>query len=204
MSNFNFDAAFETELDKKSSNGTTARSQKVKTKIKFENRLKREAVDEVIDELPEIGESLHIVSNGRFDYFMLIPRCIDLAAQPIVEEFYFSTWTMSHENVVQILNLFDRGVFKKIVAMTGEYFRSRETAVWHILETGMAERGQRLFANKNHSKITLLKMAGGEAITIEGSANFTANPRIEQFIVTNSPELLAFHKDWMDKMTLKK
>lgn len=203
MGNFNFALAFETDLDEKSRNGMTARAQKIKTKIKFENKLKREAVEELFSELPAPGESLHIVSNGRFDYFTLVPHIIDLAGEPLVDEFWFSTWTMSHENVVQILNLFDRGIFKKIVGMTGEYFRSREKAVWHILETGMAERGQTLFANKNHSKVTLLRFSGGENIVVEGSANFTANPRIEQFIVTHSPELFEFHRDWMQKLIKK-
>lgn len=38
---------------------------------------------------------------------------------------------------------------------------------------------------------------------IEGSANFTANPRIEQFIISKSKELFDFHKDWMNEVIRK-
>jgi hypothetical protein len=38
---------------------------------------------------------------------------------------------------------------------------------------------------------------------IEGSANFTANPRIEQFILSNHVGLFHFHRSWMDKILTK-
>lgn len=194
---FDFDQ-FELKATEKNSvtNGMTSRSQKVKLKVRFENRLKTNQVAKVIYELPLTDESIHIVSNGNFDYFTIIPRIIELAENNC-DLFYFSTWTMSHENVMQILDMFDSGVFKNINALTGEYFRSRETAVYSILEQGIEKRGQKLFSNKNHTKVTLLKI-GTDHYVIEGSANFTANPRIENFVLTNNEDLFNFHKEWME------
>jgi hypothetical protein len=35
-------------------------------------------------------------------------------------------------------------------------------------------------------------------IVLEGSANLTANPRAEQFILSNHKDLYEFHKGWME------
>ena len=54
----------------------TSRKMKLREKIKTKSFLKKEKADEVLDELPQVGESIHIVSNGSFDYFNLIPIAI--------------------------------------------------------------------------------------------------------------------------------
>lgn len=197
---FDFDEAFKDVVKPQhQNNGMSSRSINIKTKIKFKNKLKINHIEKILEELPLQDESLHIVSNRTFDYFNIIPRLIELANQN-VDTFYFSTWTMSHQNVISIFEMFDQGIFKNIHALTGEYFKSRETAVYSILEMGIEERKQKLFSNKNHTKVTLLEI-GDEHYVIEGSANFTANPRIENFIITNSKELFYFHKEWMDQIS---
>ena len=148
-----------------------------------------------------MGESIHIVGNGTFDYFTLVRHLISLAEQPS-KVFYFATWTMSHNNVTQIINLFDEGLIGSINALTGDYFRTRESAIYGALATACQARGQRLFANKNHAKVTLLQF-GEDYIVIEGSANFTANPRIEQYVISNHEGLFHFHKEWMDRLLQK-
>lgn len=75
----------------------------------------------------------------------------------------------------------------------------RETAVFNMLYEGLKKRNQKMFCNENHSKVTLIEN-GTDYLVIEGSANFTANPRIEQFVITNSKELYLFHKSWMDEI----
>lgn len=197
---FDFDTAFEKGREDYN-NDVTSRVVKIRSKIRFENKTKREAVSALITEMPEDGESLHIVSNGSFDYFTLIPHIVEMC-NGLADEFWFSTWTMSRENVIQIVDLFDRGIFRKIFALTGEYFRTREAKVYSLLYDEMKKRGQVFCCNKNHAKVTLLKIGGGYYV-IEGSANFTANPRIEQFIISKSKELFDFHKDWMNEVIRK-
>lgn len=203
MGLFDFENAFfNTEKAEKKGdlkNEMTSRSHKAKTKIRFESKLKREKVAEILTELPQNDESIHIVSNGNFDYFTIITRILDLRHNKTVKNFYFSTWTMSHQNVIDILELYDKKIFANVNALTGEYFRTRESAVYHILDLGLKERGQRLFANKNHAKVTLLEIEN-DFYVIEGSANFTANPRIEQFSITNNKGLFFFHKKWQDEL----
>lgn len=194
---FDFDTAFDRKLDKLE-NGITPQKIKIRTKIKFEDKMKREKVGELIDTLPEPGESLHIVSNGSFDYFTVIPHIIEMCGEN-VEDFYFSTWTLSVTNVASMLDMFDRGILKNLNALTGDYMKTREANVYHSLLAGIKSRGQRIANNKNHSKVTLMK-CGENFFVVEGSANFTANPRIEQFVLTNHEGLFHFHKKWMEEI----
>jgi hypothetical protein len=180
----------------------TSRSLKIKSKIQTMERLKREQVNKILDSLPTPGESIHIVSNGSFDYFTIVTELVKLMDTTGIN-FYFSTWTMSHAHVMTILEMYDAGTFANVNALTGEYFRSREAAVYHILDNGLASRGQKLFCNKNHSKVTILEK-DPFFIVVEGSANYTANPRIENWVLSNSPELVNFHKDWFNELINKK
>ena len=160
---------------------------------------KRERMADVIDRLPEPGETFHVISNGTFDHFSFVPRISELMGT--VDAFYGSTWTMNRENALGLLDLYDKGRLKTVALLTGLYFKRRETAVYATVLEGLQERGQRYIAFKNHAKVSLF--AGLEAdtyITVEGSANYTANPRLENYTVTNDKPLFEMHQAWMEGM----
>ena len=46
----------------------------------------------------------------------------------------------------------------------------------------------------------MLFEAPPDFIVIEGSANFTANPRLEQNVMVNDEDLFRFHAEWMEEM----
>lgn len=159
--------------------------------------LKLEKLSEFFMELPDIDESFHFISNGEFDYFTFLPKTIDLLGGKI-EYFYGSTWTMNRNNVIELFDLFDRKKIVRMAILTGLYFKRRESSVYATLVNGMMDRKQHYRALGNHAKIMLLNN-DEDYIVIEGSANFTANPRIEQLAVINSYDLWQFHKKWMDE-----
>lgn len=159
--------------------------------------IKAEELASFFETLPAPGETIHMVSNGRFDYWLLAPRTQELIGHPCT--FYGSTWTMNRANVLQLLQLFDTGRFDQIAILTGTYFKKRESAVANTLIEGITSRRQRFLAFQNHAKVMLLGCAKSDTwISIEGSANFTANPRLEQNTVTNDRDLYRFHQTWMD------
>lgn len=173
-------------------------SLKRESKIKMIQALKKEVLKDVFKELPKINESIHIVSNGKFDYFNFIPLIIQYIGDSC--DFYGSTWTMNRGNVNELLELFDTNKIKSISILTGLYFKQRESSVYATLVEGIQERKQKYLCLENHSKIILLTDNKDNYIVVEGSANFTANPRIEQNTITNSKELYFFHKEWIDKI----
>jgi hypothetical protein len=163
--------------------------------------IRQEKLEAFFTELPERGESIHIVSNGSFDYWNFVPVCLRLLGKP-AREFYGSTWTMSRPNALQLLQLFDEGRLRKVTLFSGLYFKRRESAVYATIASGLIDRQQRFLCFENHSKIILLA-AGAARIVIEGSANFTANPRVEQNTVTNDADLYNFHRSWMEEQLAK-
>jgi len=160
--------------------------------------LKQEAVSDFLTALPKKGESLHIVSNGKYDFWTFVPVVIGLLKKPVTE-FYGSTWTMNRGNVLELLALFDEGKIEKIGILTGTYFKRRETAVYATLLEGLLTRKQRYVAFQNHAKVLCFRTQT-TFITIEGSANFTANPRLEQYVMSNDRSLYLFHSKWMKHM----
>ncbi len=169
-------------------------------KLKLLDKMKQENLKQILPKLPEKGISYHIISNGKFDFFSFIPAITEMLNNN-VDEYYGSTWTMNRSNVVTILDLFDQKIVKKINILTGLYFKRRESAVYSLLLNGLIERKQKYKSLKNHSKISLLaNKETDDYITIEGSANYTANPRIEQYVINNDKGLYDFHKNWMDKI----
>ena len=175
------------------------RTKRIHLRAKKKNEIRLEHLKELLNELPKTNESFHVVSSGNFDFWMYIPHLIGIMGS--ADDLFVSTWTMSREVVHQIFEIFDTGKVKTISVMTGVYFKRRETAVYTTLVNGLLERKQRYVAFRNHTKLLLLSnKAKNIYLTIEGSANLTANPRAEQFILTHSKELYEFHCEWMNDM----
>ncbi len=168
--------------------------------------LRQEKLEEFLDRLPEPGETLHVISNGSFDYWNFVPVTLQLLARKDRERrpavFYGSTWTMNRSNVLQLLGLYDQGKLSNVTMFSGLYFKRREPAVYTALASGLIDRGQRFLCFENHTKIILIG-APPDWIVMEGSANFTANPRLEQNTISNDRALFDFHQDWMEGLLAK-
>lgn len=168
----------------------------VLSRLQTKLKLKKETVAEVIPEPIPPGLALHIVSNGNFDYWNIVVRLIELH-QLKGATFYGATWTMNDANVKSLLSLIDDGTIQHANILVGLYFLHREPVVAASLREGFEGRAQNFKAAENHAKVVLLSN-GQDYLVFEGSANFTANPRIEQFVLNNNRELYEFHKTWLD------
>jgi len=172
------------------------KSMRAKGKITVMNGLKRELLTDLLGRLPEESEYIHLISNGRYDYYTFIP--VVLSHVGVIDELWASTWTMNRDNCENMFELYDAGKIKDIHIITGIYFKRRESAVYASLVEGMVKRGQKYISCENHAKVILIR-SGNKYYVIEGSANWTANPRIEQNIICQSEILYNFHKDWMNE-----
>lgn len=182
----------------KSEDVISSRIHRQQRKLKTIAAMKREALADVMPALPEKGYSYHVVSNGAFDYWSWIPVLAGYMGH--VAEFYGSTWTLNRLNAVELLELLDADTIDKASVITGLYFRRREPQIYNLLHKGMSERGMRCVGIENHAKVALIGNPETDTwIVIEGSANWTANPRIEQNVVSNDRELYEFHREWMEE-----
>jgi hypothetical protein len=98
-----------------------------------------------------------------------------------------------------MLDLFDQGRITRITMVTDVSFPKLKHTAAAVLLDGLAARGQRYLAAPTHAKIMLIG-AVDAWYTMEGSANFTSNPRIEQQALTNDRGLYEFHRAWIDDL----
>ena len=179
----------------------TGRSIRRTLKLRQLRLLQQEHLQEAMPTAPAPGESVHIISNGRYDFATWIPTIIKWFGR--ADFLYCSTWTLSRANAQEIFAIHDAGEITRgqLHFLTGLYFKRREAAVYNMLLAGLLERGGRFRAFENYAKILLVANAeAGAFVTVEGSANLNANPRFEQYVITNDRALLDFHRAWMDEV----
>jgi len=177
-----------------------ARALTISPRRRFERIQQRQALGEVVTGPPAAGESVHVVSEAKFDFWTWVPAMLDWFGN--TPDLYCSTWTLSRPNAVELFELCDTARIGRVHFLTGLYFKRRETAVYTFLLKGIRARGGRYRAFRNHAKVLLL--ANGDAwLTVEGSANLTSNPRLEQYVVTNDRSLYEFHRAWMEEAFTK-
>ena len=199
QTNFSFLPPDQALEDRGLPEGRTLTRKNVKRELKKAGRLKN--VAKILTALPPPGSSTHIIGNGAYDFFDWIPHLQELMGKPA--HGWFSTWTMNRGNALDLLELFDAGRLASLTMLTGLYFKRREASVYATLLEGIQERGQRYLAFLNHTKLILLQ-AGGDYITVEGSANLTSNPRLEQYVISNDRELLEFHVEWIEGLSWRR
>ena len=79
----------------------------------------------------------------------------------------------------------------------GDYMKMSARGEFGVLVEGFKLRGQRFIDFKNHSKV-LLMSNGKDFYSVEGSSNWTGNPRLEQYVLTNCKSVYDFHRSWME------
>lgn len=171
----------------------------IESKLELLNGMRQEHLQEILLRKPSQNSSMHIISNGGFSFFTFVPVLLKFIGH--ADEFYGSSWTMNRSACTEMLHLFDQGKLKNLNVLTGIYFKRRESSVYAQLLNGIIDRKQKYKCFENHTKIVLMcNYNSNDYLVCEGSANFTSNPRAEQYIVTNSKVLYDFHKKWMDKI----
>jgi hypothetical protein len=158
---------------------------------------KIKAMHELIDRLPVQGEDFHIIGGGNIDAFHIIPCTLRYAAE--ISRMYIATWSMTRDNMKDLLKLFDAGKIGELNIVISIFFQGRYKGDCAFLKAEMKRRNQKIVICKNHAKVILMDTKSG-CYVFQGSANFTANPRAEQMVFSNSGELFHFHKQWMDSL----
>ncbi len=177
----------------------TGRQHRMTAKRRFQSVTRTDALKDALGPPPKRGESIHVVSDAKYDFWHFVPLMIGWLKR--TDHLYCSTWTASRPNVLDLFAVHDAGEIAagQIHFLTGLYFKRRESAVYALLLNGITERGGRYKAFENHCKVLLLANEKSDTwLTVEGSANLTANPRCEQYVVTNDRDLHDFHRQWMD------
>ncbi len=205
FSDFNpFAVTDEHDLETSAQLATPVKYGRRQARNEFRNGMKREALNDLIPTLPPPDTTLFLVGNGAgaevrhgintssFDFGSFVPHVIaQLGNVGCVA--YISTWTMSRIHVKSFLSCLADGRLSALTVMTDSYFKRRESAIANELISGLLSAGQRFVAFKNHAKLICIAAPDGRTCVITGSANLSAQPRAESYVLTTAPDVYAFY-----------
>lgn len=173
-----------------------ARAHKRKHRI-HARRAKSEATLRDIWQMPEPGESLHVISQGDIDA-MSYPALMLEDGGP-VDLLLFSTWCMAMPDVETLADWVKAGKVRRVEAYVGEIFPNQYPDEHWALCDLARETGGRVAVFRNHSKL-FVGFSGTDAWVAEGSANINTNPRCEQTTVHRCPDLARHYRDFFDSI----
>jgi hypothetical protein len=167
-------------------------------KRSFLDARREDSVIEHLITLPQPGETLHIVIDGRFRPCDIIPAMRRLSDPAVIKRLDVATLGFNRENVETIARGMDQGKIQKATLICSVYFTSHEGPSYEFLRAEITARGGRVAKGLTHAKVILLEMTDGNCYTVEGSANLRSCSSIEQMAITNDRGLLDFHRAWME------
>lgn len=147
--------------------------------------------------LPQPNECLLIKSNGLSDTGSIF---IEIAKEG-VNELWLSTWIISRQNVEMICKNIDSGNIEQVNFVASKRLKELTKSVYAYLVENFKMRKAIKFRVCNcHAKTFSVKTKAGNYYTVTGSGNWTENPRIENYIITNDIDIYKFNVDWMKEV----
>lgn len=157
----------------------------------------------VITELngfPDKNQYFAIKTNGTSDCGSIFTYALN--TWDSIEEMYLATWTISKSNIERLKTALDSGKLKSLVLVFSSTLKPANPSLYASLMSNLKNRSNvKLKEINSHAKTFSISDKNGNFITVSGSANWSENPRIENFLILNDENLFNHHKDWMSELT---
>lgn len=155
---------------------------------------------ELWNRLPNKNCSQHLISDGTFDFYSFTGAALEMQKTGF-DEFLGTTWLMNQPISSDLISRHDQDQIRNITLIVGRYLKARTPHVYGFLKNSARERDMiKIKEGRIHAKIILLGNYNTDTfLTIEGSANFTENPRTEQYVISNNLDIYEFHKKWINE-----
>jgi hypothetical protein len=152
-------------------------------------------------ELPSIekGTIYNIVTQKIINpYGFILVAC----KHAPINHFYIATYSINLKAMEIITNLMDAGLIKKwtLVLNCNMKFKMKGKDVV-LLEEEKKRDNFRIIKKYSHAKVTLIEQPNIRLV-IQGSGNYSENPKIEQYTICDDQNLFDFHRGWMEDTTL--
>jgi len=137
------------------------------------------------------GNDIHFVSNGKWSMHDLLLSCLDIIRPATL---YFSTFSITEFPARVLAQCLEQGSLEGIHMLLDYKAKARYPAVFQIMQN----ISSRIRLMPVHAKVMVLQ-GQQSSVTVTGSLNWTKNPRIEAGLISTSPAVAAFHKQWLTK-----
>lgn len=165
------------------------------TRRRFAHALDLDACKEHLAPLPADGETVHLLMGGSYCAWDIVPTIAALAGKPITE-LWIATLGFNDATTESLCAMLDAGTIKTVSLICSHYFRGSDPETFENARKALAKRGQTIVAVRSHAKVQCLAI-GRARYVIESSANLRSCNNLEQFTLSNSAPLFAFHRAWM-------
>lgn len=161
--------------------------------------IRPENAQAIVPLLPrDADERLHCILRGDFVLCDLIPAIIQ--ARGRCPHLRIATLGMSAGNADTLATLQSRGQIGTMTLVVSHYFREVDkTSTWREVTQILKDRCS-FTVKRCHAKVICLPTESGDSFIVERSANLRSSDNLEQMLVLNDAETLAFHADWIDAL----
>jgi len=178
----------------------------VKDKIKYEKFKEKQYhivknIDNVIPRLPNENEILRIVTQLRFNNYVILSYILD-KINPI--EIILTSYRIGKYVVVAVDEIAKTGI--PITIVLSSFFttkKSPDPAAELLIKKSKINKNLKLIFCRNHAKITTVKAEEG-FYSVGGSGNMTGNARIEEYWISKSKSDFYFTKKWVGEISKNK
>jgi len=157
---------------------------------------------EIMSELsgfPKINQYQAIKTNGTSDCGSIFTYALNNWEE--ITEMYLATWTISKANIKRLSDAVISGKLKKLTMVFSSTLKAANPSLYSCLVNSLKDfENVKLKEINSHAK-TFSISNGVDYITVSGSANWSENPRIENFLILNDKDLFEHHKEWMSELT---
>jgi len=170
----------------------------IKTKTKKQSRLiaRQDELNDIFPETIDKDESVHLISSDNFGSIELLEV---LNSRFNFNHISITTWSYNTHFVEVIEKYLKKGI--SIDFFVDKSMKTRKASLYAqmVLMLDSYPNFKIKIHHMIHSKVTVL-VSDNEKLTIEASANYSNNQRIENFTITNNSDLANFHTDWMNEI----
>lgn len=168
------------------------------TRHEAEDRRGAHNARQLIDRLPEPGESCHYLWSGQWRHATLIPVILDLA--DCTCHLAISTLGYDERCGRLLLAELDAKRIQHIDMTSSIYARAHYQALDEWITAELAQRGSRHAASKTHAKVLSFEFIDGRAVVIESSSNLRSCAMMELSVVSGDPTLAKWHAQWISEV----
>lgn len=194
MNDFNF--IYE-QIDFNSSEKIKGELKTIKSQKKQTLLLERfKELDSILPKKIDINECIHLISSDNFGSIELA-KCLVKRIKPTY--MCFTTWSYNEDFIQFVESQLKAGV--KIDFFVDKSIKTRKSHLYaQIVDLTFEYNFFKIkIHHMLHAKVTIME-SENNFISVEASANYSKNQRIENFTITNDAELFNFHKNWMHKL----
>ncbi len=141
------------------------------------------------------NKNYHFMSNGDWSMYHLVNHFLKQTGSA---HLYLATWSISEFSARQLTDWLNSGRIQSITALVDYRSKNRHASAFYLAKQNFSK----IKIAYCHAKVSIIETDDWH-ISINGSANWTENPRIESGVVSTDKMTALAHKKWITEMVEK-